>query len=103
MSDRYRKKPVPFVVEAMQFKGFESYIAICDWARPHLENPEGNTYSLTELFRFEGGRSPLMLVRTLEGTMAANIGDWIIRGLRDEFYSCKPDIFEATYEKVTDA
>ena len=37
---------------------------------------------------------------TLEGTMEASAGDWIIRGVRGEHYPCKPDIFEATYEPV---
>ena len=37
-------------------------------------------------------------IRTLEGTMYAVPGDWIIRGVKGEFYPCKPDIFEATYE-----
>jgi hypothetical protein len=98
---KFRKKPV--VIEAMQFTGFDSYMAICDWARPHLENPEGNTLSLEESFRFEGGKSPLMLVRTLEGTMAANPGDWIIRGVKDEFYPVQDEIFQETYEAVSDA
>jgi hypothetical protein len=39
-----------------------------------------------------------MLIPTLEGTMAANPGDYIIRGVAGEFYPCKPDIFERTYE-----
>ena len=39
-----------------------------------------------------------LLIRTLEGEMRADIGDWIIRGVKGEFYPCKPDIFEATYE-----
>ena len=37
-------------------------------------------------------------IPTLEGTMHANPGDWIIRGVKGELYPCKPDIFEATYE-----
>lgn len=37
---------------------------------------------------------------TLEGTMHGEIGDWIIRGVKGEFYPCKPDIFAATYEEV---
>jgi hypothetical protein len=41
-----------------------------------------------------------MTLQTLEGTMAANPGDWIIRGIKNEFYSCRPDIFEATYEEL---
>ena len=39
-------------------------------------------------------------IDTLEGTMHANEGDWIITGIDGERYPCKPDIFEATYEKV---
>lgn len=38
-------------------------------------------------------------IETLEGTMTANLGDWIIRGVKGEFYPCKPDIFEASYDK----
>lgn len=41
-----------------------------------------------------------MLIATLEGVMQAKPGDWIIRGVQGEFYPCKPDIFEATYEPV---
>lgn len=40
----------------------------------------------------------LFTIHTLEGRMTANFGDWIIRGVQGEFYACKPDIFEATYE-----
>ncbi len=39
-------------------------------------------------------------IKTLEGDMSANIGDWIIRGVKGEFYPCKPDIFEETYDYV---
>jgi hypothetical protein len=39
-------------------------------------------------------------IQTLEGTMTASVGDWIIKGVKGEFYPCKPDIFEATYEAV---
>lgn len=39
-------------------------------------------------------------IHTLEGVMTAEIGDWIIRGVKGEFYPCKPDIFEATYEPL---
>ena len=37
-------------------------------------------------------------IRTLEGTMTADVGDWVIRGIKGEYYPCKPDIFAATYE-----
>ena len=41
-----------------------------------------------------------VLIPTLEGKMEAKPGDWIIQGIKGEIYPCKPDIFEATYEKV---
>lgn len=43
-----------------------------------------------------------MSIKTLEGTTRADFGDWIIRGVKGEFYPCKPDIFAATYEAVTE-
>lgn len=39
-------------------------------------------------------------IETLEGTMKANKGDWIIKGVKGELYPCKPDVFDMTYEKV---
>lgn len=48
--------------------------------------------------RGTGVRSGTLEIRTLEGTMTASEGDWIIRGVKGELYPCKPDIFEATYE-----
>ena len=41
-----------------------------------------------------------MIIHTLEGDLKADVGDWIITGLRGEEYPCKPDIFEKTYEPV---
>jgi hypothetical protein len=41
-------------------------------------------------------------IHTLEGVMHAQVGDWIIRGVKGELYPCKPDIFAATYEPVLD-
>jgi hypothetical protein len=43
-----------------------------------------------------------MHIQTLEGVMEASIGDWIIRGIQGEVYPCKPDIFYATYERVSE-
>lgn len=88
---KFRKKPV--VVEAIQFTDLDSYMAIVEW----YKTINTSTFSAEEAFSF---RTPIMLVTTLEGTMAANPGDWIIRGVKGEFYPCKPDIFEATYEEV---
>ena len=47
-----------------------------------------------------GGADCEVIVLTLEGVMTASLGDWIIRGVKGEFYPCKPDIFAATYEAV---
>jgi hypothetical protein len=45
---------------------------------------------------------PAIYIHTLEGVMKANMGDFIIKGINGEFYPCKSDIFEKTYEKVED-
>ena len=87
---RYRKKPV--VIEAIQFKDLDDYLNICEW----IDN-DGDTLSAKEVVEF---RSPIMLVNTLEGVMAADKGDWIIRGIKGEYYPCKPDIFSKTYELI---
>jgi len=48
----------------------------------------------------EDERGVYLTIRTLEGTMRADEGDWIIRGVKGEHYPCKPDVFAATYEPV---
>ena len=83
---RYRKRPV--IIRAVQFLGTaESQKAIEALAM------DKGTRALT----FESDK---LMVETLEGTMTANLRDWIIRGVRGEVYPCKPDIFAATYEPV---
>lgn len=79
---KYRKKPV--VIEAVQFTG-DNHGAIADFV-------EGNYIAEANGVGF--------YIRTLEGTMLASIGDYIIKGVNGEFYPCKPDIFEKTYEKA---
>ena len=85
---KYRKKPV--IIEAMRWDGDEEcYNAICDWAGinfPANLGKDGIVYDLT--------------IPTLEGDHRANHGDMIIKGIKGEFYPCKPDIFDATYELV---
>lgn len=89
-SRKFRKKPV--VIEAMQYDGsLDSAHSICQWAHKGLP-PEANT-----IIRLCGSG---FFVRTLEGSMRASPTDWIIRGVKGEFYPCKKDIFEATYEEV---
>ena len=83
---KFRKKPV--VIEAMLWDGtVETGREIALWA------VDGPVYWTSDL-RFS--------VRTLEGEMSVSVGDWIIRGVKGEYYPCKPDIFEATYEKVAE-
>jgi len=79
----YRKKPVE--VEARQV-GSSSWKDLANWC-------EG------QIIR-DNGRYAFILIGTLEGNMRAEPGDWIIRGVHGEFYPCKPDIFEKTYEPV---
>ena len=77
---KFRKKPV--VIEAVHW--------------------EGN--NLSEIQQFYKSENILVgdqiRIVTLEGTMVADKGDWIVKGVKGEFYPCKPDIFEATYEQV---
>lgn len=47
---------------------------------------------------FSGGHHSHFTIKTLEGEMRADYGDWIIQGVKGEIYPCKPDIFAATYE-----
>jgi hypothetical protein len=81
----YRKKPVVVMAQRVPAADSASHEALAEWC---------------------GGRSvwsPLGVpagveIKTLEGTMLAQPGDWIIQGVQGEFYPCKPDIFDATYE-----
>lgn len=86
----FRKKPV--TIMAMQFNGLEDYLDIVHWM-----NDSGNTFAMAGEIQYT---TPLMLIPTLEGMMAASPGDWIVRGVQGEFYPCKPDIFDQTYEAV---
>ena len=88
MNKLYRKKPV--IIEAMRFTG-PNY-------RDIREFTKGQANAI-----FLGGSVPAGLeIATLEGYMIADPGDWIIKGVKGEFYPCKPDIFAATYEPVED-
>ena len=84
---KFRKKPV--VICAIRYDGtwksVEKIIKHFGLARPINWNP--------------GGKEQFTIV-TLEGTMKVNICDWVIQGIAGEIYPCKPDIFDATYEKV---
>ena len=78
---KFRKKPV--MIEAIQWRGdnleeIKDFMGYYEYAKKNL------------------------IIHTLEGKMIAQVNDWIIRGVQGEYYPCKPDIFEKTYEPVVD-
>lgn len=82
---KYRKLPV--TIEAEKFTGTNE--------------------NLLKLREFTGDNSlcvvgESIVIKTLEGNIYATIGDYIIKGIKGEFYPCKPDIFNETYEEVED-
>lgn len=80
---KFRKKPI--VIEAVKFRlGEQDGVFAKDVSTGHVRYAPDGT----------------MLILTLEGTMSASNGDWIIRGVKGGLYPCKPDIFVATYEPV---
>lgn len=85
---KYRKKPVE--VEAWHFTD-----EMKDRVYNEVRQYQSNIYA-----SFEEKTKPCLMIPTLEGEMRASIGDYIIKGVNGEFYPCKPDIFEKTYEKV---
>ncbi len=92
MVKKYRKKPVE--VEAMQvLDDVRVHLQIRDWAAAHT--PDGTEIPVS-LTAFDSQ----LVIHTLEGDMRAQLGDYIIKGVQGEFYPCKPDIFEQTYEEV---
>ena len=84
---RFRKKPV--VIEAVRWKG-DNKQEISDFVGDAVRfGMAGEGAQVTDQW---------LTIRTLEGDMTANIGDYVIKGVKGEFYPCKPDIFEQTYE-----
>jgi hypothetical protein len=84
---KFRKKPI--VIEAVKYEMLPNDVSL-DQAQDRICDFIGKT--LTVL-------GDQIEIHTLEGLMLANVGDWIIKGVNGEFYPCKPDIFEKTYEK----
>lgn len=83
MIKKYQKKPV--VIEAVQWDGTDKSLGeIVYWMD-------------SEVMNLDDGK---LGIETLEGIMEAFVGDFIIKGIKGEFYPCKPDIFEKTYDEV---
>ena len=92
---KFRKKPV--VIEARQVtpETAEEIGAWCGAKKCIAESY--NSYLWGHALRLEHRH---LDIETLEGDMSAGMGDWVIQGVKGEFYPCKPDIFEMTYERV---
>lgn len=99
---QYRKKPV--VIEAVQLIDNQKSILECTTFIQNGVKPDHFSCLMAgeywdrylDLCKKKGG----IKIKTLEGKMLASFGDFIIKGVNGEFYPCKPDIFEKTYEKV---
>jgi hypothetical protein len=89
---KYKKRPV--VIDAIQWTG-ENLREIIDIIGLH---PSANKWTWEEYENVVKEQG--LKIFTLEGTMMASIGDYIIKGIQGEYYPCKPDIFEETYEMV---
>jgi hypothetical protein len=83
---KYRKKAIN--VEARQINA-ANIDQVAEWCGGYVKKRDDN---------FE----PRIEIMTLEGIMTGRLNDWVIKGISGEFYPCKPDIFELTYEKADD-
>lgn len=84
---KYVKKPVE--IEAVQFIDTPERISeIAEFVGTDLR------------VNYENKDNPYILIETPEGTMKASVGDYIIKGVKGEFYPCKPDVFKQTYDSV---
>ena len=91
---KFRKKPI--VIDAVQWNGknFDEIMNFMQYFHGNkfnYENAEEQAYKTKQL-----------TIQTDEGLMTASLNDWIVKGVKGEFYPCKPDVFELTYEKIDD-
>lgn len=95
MIRRFRKKPV--IIEAVQWKrdNHREMFNFLEGKNDEYISAAGDNFYIDHS-KVEGG----LIIKTLEGEHIANINDWIIKGIKGEFYPCKPDIFEQSYEEV---
>lgn len=84
---KFRKKPVE--IESVQFTE-ENLGKLREWLGRQVD----------ATFEWVAWEPPTLTIHTLEGDMVARYGDWIIKGVKGEFYPCRQDIFEETYEAV---
>lgn len=87
MIEKFQKRPV--IIEAEQFVVFTQNEI------PFSTNVNGVLYPV-----YKDEKGPHIFIPTLEGNMRADNLDWIIKGIQGEYYPCKPDIFEKSYQKA---
>lgn len=92
---KFVKKPV--VIDAVQWTGknHREMYNFLEGTNDVVEQPVGKNFEINHSLVMGG-----LIIKTLEGQHIASIGDWIIKGVKGEFYPCKPDIFAATYDSV---
>ena len=88
---KYRKKPV--VIEAFKLNRNYADLVFDFIGEENIESCNSGEFAEDSCY---------VKIKTLEGVMTANEGDYVIKGVKGEFYPCKPDIFEMTYDKVED-
>lgn len=89
---KYRKKPVEIDAVQLHMSNMEPLIE-----QMRRDGYEVESFSQPPMRAISG-----IKIKTLEGVMQANFGDWIIKGVQGEYYPCKPDIFEKTYDLVSE-
>lgn len=83
----FQKKPVVIEAEQLTFDNKDRVF---------------NFVTCTRVADWDADGNPVLKIQTLEGEMTATLGDWVIKGVKGEFYPCKPDIFDATHQPVSD-
>ena len=94
MIKKYVKKPV--VIEAIQWNE-NNLEEVMQFVGSEFKYDENTEYATNKFVYFKTTKR--LLIHTLEGTMEVSKGDYIIKGIKGEFYPCKPDIFEASYSE----
>ncbi len=105
---KYRKNPI--VIDAWQFDGsvasFEHFVADALGSSVVISGTDKHGQPTVTFSGATGALAQVILagttivIPTLEGDMEASAGDWIIRGVKGEYYPCKPDVFAASYQAV---
>ena len=89
---KYKQKPI--VIEAVKWTG-DNLREVIDFTGLHRSAEKWSWSMYEEIVKLEG-----LKIFTLEGRVSANIGDYIIKDVNEEFYPCKPDEFKRMYELV---